>query len=268
MSPYDIAISVRQVGQQVINSVNARDLHCYLEVGSAFKDWIVRRIADYGFSEGSDFCSFLSESQGGRPSKEYAISLDMAKELAMVERNEKGKLARKYFIECERQALQAPKQMTHLEILAASSAALVQIERNQTVLAAAQEKNAADMEHMKTLVDQVTESRVWDHCPQNCEPITKIRKRIGDMYGLPGWVIDTVMKGLPLSPKIHGMIKNKHAEALGAHYEVWSVADVTRTFARFIRECNRETEHFASHPDIDRRFGVKAGVVRRQGVAA
>lgn len=93
-----------QIGEGSIQTVNARDLHAFLEVGTAFKDWIVRRIADYGFEDGKDFCSFLSESSGGRPSKEYAVSLDMAKELSMVERNEKGKQARQYFIECERRA--------------------------------------------------------------------------------------------------------------------------------------------------------------------
>lgn len=65
---------------------------------------MARRIADYGFEDGKDFCSFLSESSGGRPSKEYHLSLDMAKELSMVERNEKGKQARQYFIVCERRA--------------------------------------------------------------------------------------------------------------------------------------------------------------------
>lgn len=56
---------------------------------TAFKDWIARRIQDFGFVDGSDFCSFLSESAGGRPSREYALTLDMAKELAIVERNAK-----------------------------------------------------------------------------------------------------------------------------------------------------------------------------------
>ena len=88
-------------------TVNARELHAFLEVQTAFKDWIARRIAEYGFEDEKDFCSFLSESKGGRPSKEYQISLDMAKELAMVERNEKGKQARQYFITCEKLAKQA-----------------------------------------------------------------------------------------------------------------------------------------------------------------
>ena len=99
-----IAINSATIGDQPVQTVNARDLHAFLEVQTAFKDWIARRIGEYEFSEGKDFCSFLSESSGGRPAKEYALSLDMAKELAMVERNEKGKQARAYFIECERRA--------------------------------------------------------------------------------------------------------------------------------------------------------------------
>ncbi|SRR3989339_381484 len=80
---------------------NAKNLHEFLGVKSAFKDWITRRIEDFGFSEDQDFCSFLSESSGGRPGRENHLTLDMAKELSMVERNEKGKQARRYFIECE-----------------------------------------------------------------------------------------------------------------------------------------------------------------------
>lgn len=112
----NIAITQRQVGAETVQTVNARDLHAFLQVQSAFKDWIARRIADYGFQDGRDFCSFLSESQGGRPAKEYAITIDMAKELSMVERNERGKQARQYFIECERRAKAAP-QIDPLQML-------------------------------------------------------------------------------------------------------------------------------------------------------
>lgn len=82
--------------------VDARTLHRFLEVDAHFKDWIARRIAEYDFQEGEDFCSFLSKSGGGRPRREYSITMDMAKELAMVERNDKGRQARRYFIECEK----------------------------------------------------------------------------------------------------------------------------------------------------------------------
>ncbi|WP_413154851.1 antA/AntB antirepressor family protein [Bartonella sp. cb54] len=101
-----IPISKQTLGQETVQTVNARKLHAFLEVKTNFKDWIIRRIQDYKFQEGYDFCSFLSESSGGRPSKDYALTLSMAKELAMVERNEKGRQARQYFIECERRAKQ------------------------------------------------------------------------------------------------------------------------------------------------------------------
>lgn len=105
-----------QAHDTLIQAVNARELHHFLQVQTAFKDWIARRISEYGFLEGVDFCSILSESTGGRPAKEYAITLDMAKELSMVERNEQGKQARRYFIECEKR-LHAPKELSRLEVL-------------------------------------------------------------------------------------------------------------------------------------------------------
>lgn len=107
-----IPLHQQTINQEMVQTVSARELHEFLEVQTAFKDWIARRIADYDFDDGIDFCSILSESSGGRPSREYYITLDMAKELAMVERNEKGKQARKYFIACEEQlkAKQLPPQ--------------------------------------------------------------------------------------------------------------------------------------------------------------
>ena len=92
-------------------TVNARELHAFLEVGKDFSNWIKDRIEKYGFIEDLDFVKIdspkLANQRGGdRRSIEYHISLSMAKELCMVERNEKGKQARLYFIECERVAKQ------------------------------------------------------------------------------------------------------------------------------------------------------------------
>lgn len=86
-------------------AVNARELHQFLESKQDFSTWIKARIEKYGFAEKQDFevfNNFVENPQGGRPSIEYALSVDMAKELSMVENNEKGRLARKYFIECEK----------------------------------------------------------------------------------------------------------------------------------------------------------------------
>ena len=96
-----ISINIREEnGKQ---TVSARELHEKLEVGTQFKDWI-RRMIEYGFEEGNDYCSFMSESTGGRPAVEYYISIDRAKEICMIQRSDKGRQFRQYFIECERNA--------------------------------------------------------------------------------------------------------------------------------------------------------------------
>ncbi|WP_246054705.1 antA/AntB antirepressor family protein [Bartonella massiliensis] len=97
-----IEITEQVIDGDTVQTVNARDLHTFLEVKTSFKDWIIRRIKERKFKEGYNFCSFLSESSGGRPSKEYYLTLDMAKHLSMIERNDKGHEARQYFIKCEK----------------------------------------------------------------------------------------------------------------------------------------------------------------------
>ena len=94
-----IKITINDKGQQL---VSARELHEFLEVKKDFTDWFKYRVAQYGFEENLDFTTILGKSTGGRPSKDFAIKIEMAKELSMVENSEKGKEARKYFIECEK----------------------------------------------------------------------------------------------------------------------------------------------------------------------
>jgi phage anti-repressor protein len=84
--------------------VSARELHGYLENKDMFATWIKDRIRQYGFIENQDYVTYLESSKKGRPSEEYAITIGMAKELGMVERNEKGSEIRKYFIEIEEKA--------------------------------------------------------------------------------------------------------------------------------------------------------------------
>lgn len=98
-----INITRTTINEEEVNAVNARELHEKLGVKTQFKDWMPRRIEEFGFEEGKDFSSILSKSHG-RPSKEYIISIDMAKELAMVENNERGREIRRYFIEVEKNA--------------------------------------------------------------------------------------------------------------------------------------------------------------------
>lgn len=81
-------------------TVNGRDLHDALQVKTAYKDWFPR-MCEYGFFEGTDFCSFLSESSGGRPAVNHQLTIDMAKQLCMIQRTEIGRKFRQYFIQVE-----------------------------------------------------------------------------------------------------------------------------------------------------------------------
>lgn len=90
---------------------NARTLHVFLESKRDYSTWIKNRISDYGFTENEDYI-IVTERTAGRPRKEYYITLDMGKELGMVERNEKGRQIRRYFIEYERKHKRAVHQPT------------------------------------------------------------------------------------------------------------------------------------------------------------
>ncbi|HEA7924308.1 TPA: antA/AntB antirepressor family protein [Campylobacter coli] len=83
------------------NQILARDLHFFIDAKRQFANWINERIENYDFIENQDYAIELVYTKG-RPRKEYYITLDMAKELCMVENNEKGRQARRYFIECEK----------------------------------------------------------------------------------------------------------------------------------------------------------------------
>lgn len=112
-----IQVQQRTIGQQSLPTVNARELHAFLQSSQQFGNWINNRIQQYVFVENIDYILVLNqqdkvfnnsiknpesqENKGGRPSKDYFISLNMAKELSMVERTEQGRKARLYFIECE-----------------------------------------------------------------------------------------------------------------------------------------------------------------------
>lgn len=99
-------ISIKEYkGQKV---VNARELHYFLESRQEFANWIKSRIEKYGFIENQDYTTFdkiikrEDNPNLGTKRKEYALTIDTAKEIAMVEGNDKGKQARQYFIECEK----------------------------------------------------------------------------------------------------------------------------------------------------------------------
>lgn len=92
---------------QSVQLCDARSLHTFMEVRRDFSNWIKGRIRKFGFAANEDYLLAKSgENSEGRPSIEYHLSLDMAKELAMVENNTKGREARRYFIACEKRVIE------------------------------------------------------------------------------------------------------------------------------------------------------------------
>ena len=100
------------IQNQPVQLCNARELHAFVESKQEYATWIKNRINEYGFIQDEDYL-VITERTNGRPRKEYHITLDMGKELGMVERNERGRQIRQYFIRCERtlKALQQPQQL-------------------------------------------------------------------------------------------------------------------------------------------------------------
>jgi len=83
-------------------TVSARELHDFLEVDTPYRLWFPRT-TEYGFAEGTDYTPYIFvHPQNGQPTEDAALSIDMAKEICMIQRNEKGKQARQYFIQLEK----------------------------------------------------------------------------------------------------------------------------------------------------------------------
>lgn len=106
-----IKINQDNDGNQV---VSARDLHSFLEVETPFRKWI-DRMFEYGFEENLDYVR-VDKNVRGNEAKEYALTLDTAKEISMLQRSDKGKAARQYFIECEKKLREATPKLSRREL--------------------------------------------------------------------------------------------------------------------------------------------------------
>ena len=104
-----------------VQAVTGRDLHKFLEVTTRYNDWITRLIKKYGFAPGADYVlknEYVPGANNRRYEKtDHVLTLDMAKELSMVQNNDKGRQARQYFIECERRARQPMAELSKMDVL-------------------------------------------------------------------------------------------------------------------------------------------------------
>ena len=106
-----IKLNKAEINNESVQTVSARELHMFLEVGKDFSTWIKARLKTLGSVENEDYLAVQevfpkTGEKGGRPKTEYFITLDTAKHLAMMEKNDKGKEIRDYFIQCEKRLKQ------------------------------------------------------------------------------------------------------------------------------------------------------------------
>lgn len=157
-----------------VNCVSARELHEGLEVKERFQQWFNKRVSKYGFIENEDFTSVKSftlvNNNANRELQDYAITVDMAKELCMVQNNDLGRKFRKYFIECEKklQEVQQPKQMSDMEIL--SRAVLISQEQIKQLTAELNEKTE--------FIDDINDCFTFTQISQFNKQLLKDRKDI------------------------------------------------------------------------------------------
>ena len=156
-------------------TVSGRDLHAALEVRTAYKDWFPR-MCDYGFEEGTDFCSFLSESTGGRPATDHQLTIAMAKELCMIQRSEAGRKFRQYFIKVE-EAWNSPEAVMARALQFANNQLSLVKKQNLELLetVAVQNQQIAEMQPKASYYDLILQNK-------NTVPITQIAKD----YGMSG----------------------------------------------------------------------------------
>ena len=99
-----IKIENKEINNEAVQTVCARDLHAFLESKRQFADWIKAKLERLRLIENKDFVTILSKTpNGGRPTLEYFVTLDVAKHIAMMKNTDRGFEVRNYFIECEKQ---------------------------------------------------------------------------------------------------------------------------------------------------------------------
>lgn len=126
----------KEFNGEIIKTISARELHQFLEVRTKFNDWVKRRFEEYGYVENADYVATQNWDATGTQiiSIDYFITIDVAKELSMVEKNDKGREVRKYFIECEKKLKENIKPMTQLEIAKLTLDKLIEQEVKQREL--------------------------------------------------------------------------------------------------------------------------------------
>lgn len=229
-------------------AVNARDLHSFLQVGRDFSTWIKGRIDKYDFVEGKDFESLYFDYQGNllnirlpqngesenqQVSKiEYALSISMAKELSMLENNELGKQARKYFIACEENRHElSRKELALMVIQAEEEKERLLLENNhlsETVNLQTEELQKAAPKvsyydsHLLS-VNTLTTTQVAKEIGMNAEKLNSKLKELGIQYKQSDqWLLKSPYDGWGMHDVRTNIFTSERGNTHTNTYTVWT----------------------------------------------
>ena len=220
-----IKIKTNEHGEQL---VSGRELHEFLEVNEKYTDWF-KRMVEYGFAENVDFIglSEKSEKLGGRPRMNHAMTLNMAKEVSMIQRTEKGKQARLYFIDVENQYKAIQKRLPNTR------------EAIQQLLLQGVEEVNRRVDDMEERLSNVEENAKLDTGDYNV--ISKrVKKRVYEVARSYGLNVKQSKLLSPLFKDINGGIKRianvdartqlckKHYQSVMDFINDWEPATATR----------------------------------------
>ena len=168
-------------------TVSGRELHDFLNIETPYAKWF-GRMTEYGFEEGEDYAEVLDKNvqnpAGGRPSTDHQLTIPMAKELCMIQRNERGKQARQYFLAVEAQ-WNSPEAVMRRAVLIA--------QKQNDQLKAANKQLLAENSDLKPDAEYALAVCIGD----NCRTATSIAKD----YGMSGEKLNSILHGLKIQWK-------------------------------------------------------------------
>ena len=199
-----------EVNENQEQTVSGRELHMFLGIETRYNDWFARML-QYGFEEGKDFYSKMSKNtEAGRPSTDHIMKLDMAKELCMLARNEKGKQARQYFLEVEREWNSPEKVMARALLIANDKIETLTLENTM------QKQVIAEFKPVKEYVDTILASTD-----------TVATTQIAADYGMSAKTLNKILNGQHIIRNVGGqwILYKKH---MNKGYTKSETIEVTR----------------------------------------
>ena len=224
-----IKLNETKINNELVQTVSARELHQFLGVGKDFSTWIKNRLDTLGSVENQDYIVLSGESllpktgekRGGHNRLEYFVTLDTAKHLAMMEKTDKGKEVRDYFIECEKKLHEVVKPQP--------VRAIGELEdKLSTIILALQHASLSDIAKETYIITSAeTLTGVYLGYRPQIEQVTYSAKEIGDMLGISANRIGRIANANGLKTEEYGLYylnKSQHSDRQVEHFRYFENA--------------------------------------------